>query len=75
LSEPHGYLADCLSRIRPEDCPDDEMRLKASEAAADYINANLAEFRRPGMAVATASAGIKFRNKWYSEHGGSIHQN
>jgi hypothetical protein len=64
-------LADVLSMLTPEDCPDNELRLKASEAAAAHINANMDHFRGfPRiMAREIASAGRAFRNKWYAEHG------
>ena len=62
-------LADVLSMLTPEDCPDNDLRLKASEAAAAYINANIAQFRGHRMAYAIGSAGREFRNKWYAEHG------
>jgi hypothetical protein len=64
-------LADVLSMLTPEDCPDNDLRLKASEAAAAHINGNMDHFRslhRFDMARAIASAGRAFRNKWYAEH-------
>jgi hypothetical protein len=62
-------LAVCISQITPEDCPDDALRMKASKAAATVIEANIAEFRGPTMALDVATAGREIRNKWYAEHG------
>lgn len=61
------YLADCISRITPEDCPDNELRMTASEAAAAHIQERIAEFRGPQMPIRMASAARDFRNKWYAE--------
>jgi hypothetical protein len=61
-------LADCLSQITPEDCPDDALRMRASRVAATVIESNFAEFRGPTMALDVATAGREIRNKWYSEH-------
>jgi hypothetical protein len=63
-------LADCISHITPEDCPDDELRMSASKAAATVIEANLVQFRGPTMALDVARAGREIRNKWYAEHNG-----
>ena len=59
-------LAGYIAQLTPEDCPDPDRRMKASEAAADHIEANLATFRGPDMAHAVASAGRAFRNEWYA---------
>ena len=62
-------LAYFLSNLLPEDCPDDELRMKASEAAATIIEANFDQFRGPRMAFDVARAGCEIRNKWYAENG------
>ncbi len=66
MSAFESELADILWQFTPEDCPDCDLRLKASEAATDHIDANLATFRGPHMAHAVASAGRAFRNEWYA---------